>query len=106
MAQPESIVTYADQFGLFSISSVLLGCVGVVLAVGGIFAFLNLRSIARETAKAEAGRIAGTVAERAANDYIQAELPAILAAYANINRDAPSDEDADRVAAAQEGNGV
>lgn len=83
---------------LLAISSVLLGAVGLLLAIGGVFAFLNLRGIARREARAVAERTAQGVSEAAAVRYLESELPNIVREYRELAGNAATYEDADDIA--------
>ncbi|NNE78823.1 MAG: hypothetical protein HKN18_00995 [Silicimonas sp.] len=98
------LIEFMSQTGRFDLVSLLLTIIGLILVAGGIFAFLNLRRVARETAKEEAATVAEAKAERVTNEYLQAELPDLMEAYRGFfdSEDAISDEDADRMANAQE----
>ena len=69
------------QLGRFDLVTLLLAIVTLLIALVGVFAFLNLRSIARKHAFDEASRIAKETAEKEINLYIQKELPNLLQDY-------------------------
>jgi len=93
----------AAQLGRLDLVSLLLAAIGLILVVGGLFAFFNVRSIARKQATEEAGKIAKTVAEQIANEYMQKHLYDIVKAYRNMmDSDAVSDDLAKRMADAQD----
>ena len=93
----------AAQLGRLDLVSLLLAAIGLILVVGGLFAFFNVRSIARKQATEEAGKIAKTVAEQIANEYMQKHLYDIVKAYRNMmDPDAVSDDLAKRMADAQD----
>jgi len=54
----------AAQLGRLDLVSLLLAIIGVVWLLGGVFAFLNFRAIAKKQATDEATKIAEEVAER------------------------------------------
>lgn len=60
---------------------VVLACVAIMLALGGVFAFVSFRRIARKEARKIAKVVAEEVAEQAANAYLQHEMPALLRAH-------------------------
>lgn len=74
-------ICVAGQLGRLDFVSALLAGVALVVAVGGVVAFFNFRSLARRQAEDEARRIAAEIAEVAANKYIQGELPRLLEEY-------------------------
>lgn len=93
------------QLGRFDLVSLLLAVLGLFLALGGVVAFLNYRSVARRHAQEEAERVAKEVAEKAANEYLQSELPSLIKEYRELIGYNLSDEEADKIAGAQEGDG-
>lgn len=100
-ANLDSVVGLANQFGLFGITSVLLGLVGILLALGGLVAFFDVRRAAQATARAAAQEEARKVAEAVANAYMQAELPTILNEYFDLLKDSVTAQEADEIAQAQ-----
>jgi len=66
---------------LLGLTSVLLAIVTIVLVLCGIFAFLNLKQTATIQAEKTAHRIAASVAEMKANEYLQENFIPILSAY-------------------------
>lgn len=95
-----------SQWGRFDLVSMLLAAIGLVLVVGGIFAFLNLRDIAKREATREAKEIAEGIAESAANAYIQRELPGIVRSYRTwMDQDGLGDDAASGISSAQSGEG-
>ncbi len=77
---------------------IVLSCVTIVLALGGIFAFLSLRRIAREEARDESHRLASEVAEKAAVAYLQEEMPALIREYMDIAKRAANGAQGDLIA--------
>ncbi|WP_227287009.1 hypothetical protein [Boseongicola sp. H5] len=105
----EDISQYVDataaaaQLGRLDLVSLLLTAIGLILVLGGLFAFINFRAIAREQAKKEAAKVARETAERVTNEYVQQELPDIIDAYRSfMDSEEVSDESADEMANAQE----
>lgn len=100
----QSVIEYAAQTGRLDLVSLILAAIGVILVLGGLFAFINFRSIAKAHAVAEAKRIAETTAERVTNEYLQKELPNLLEEYREFfdSEDNFSDDDADEMAKAQD----
>jgi len=93
----------AAQLGRLDLVSLLLTAIGLILVAGGVFAFINFRSIARKQATDEARKIAGPVAEQIANEYMQKHLPDIIKAYGKMmDSDAVSDDLAKQMADAQD----
>lgn len=96
-------ISTAAQLGRLDLVSLLLASIGLILVLGGIFAFMNFRAIAKAQATTEAGRVAEEVAERVANDYLQRELPDVTRAYNNFaDPHDVSDGDAVLMASAQD----
>lgn len=93
----------AAQLGRLDMVSLLLAAIGLILVLGGLFAFFNFRSIARKQATQEAVKVAEEVAERVANEYLQKEMPDVIKAYGEMmDSDGVSDDLADLVAGAQD----
>ena len=105
--QCKDAVSVAAQLGRLDFVSALLAIIGVALVLGGLFTFLHFRNVAKAEASKEAGIQAKLVAERVANEYLQAELPALLDEYKkfmeaqNVNTEG-DDDFADAIADAQE----
>lgn len=101
-----SVIQFAAQTGRLDLVSLLLAIVSIILVLGGVFAFVNFRSIARQHAIAQAKETAEATAERITNEYLQRELPDLLEAYRSfLNSDDVSNEAADKMASAQEDGG-
>ena len=93
----------AAQLGRLDFASLLLAIVSLILVLGGVYAFINFRAIAKAHAVAEATKVAEATAERVTNEYLQRELPDLLDAYRSfLDSGDVSDEDADDMAEAQE----
>ncbi|MEX0365692.1 MAG: hypothetical protein AB3N22_06450 [Ruegeria sp.] len=93
----------AAQLGRLDLVSLLLAAIGLILVLGGLFAFFNFRSIARTQATQEATKVAEDVAERVANEYLQKELPDVIKAYREMmDSESVSDDLADQMAGAQD----
>ena len=102
---PETVdtIAIAAQLGRFDLVSLLLAAIGLILVLGGLFAFFNFRAIAKTRATEEASKVAEAVAERVANEYLQKELPDVMKAYREMmDSEAVTDEVADQLANAQE----
>ena len=87
---------------IIDLMAVSMTILTIVLALAGVYAFLNLRDVARREAREAAAQLAAETAERVANEYIQAELPNILAQYEEFGWGSVGDEYADDIAQAQE----
>jgi hypothetical protein len=85
---------------LMALAAVALTGIAILLALGGVIAYIRVHDTARKVAAREARETATGLAEQAANNYLQAEIPAIIAAYGELSQSV-SDEAADRVAAEQ-----
>lgn len=102
----QDVIAYAAQIGRLDLVSLLLAIVGLILVIGGVFAFLNFRSIAKTHAKDEAKTVAEAIAERVTNEYLQRELPELLKEYRSFfDSEEFTDEDANQMAGAQDDNG-
>lgn len=102
----QTALEFAAQTGRLDLVSLLLAAIGIILVLGGFFAFINLRSIAKAQATAEAKSVAEETAERVTNEYLQKELPDLLTEYRTFfDSDEFTDEDADQMAGAQDDNG-
>ena len=62
---------------LFALVSLFLTGIGVVLIVGGIYALINFRAIARQHAKTEARNVAHAVAARIAEEKAKKEAETV-----------------------------
>lgn len=104
MGRTEWTIGGAIEHGSFmmALAAVLLTAVAVLLAVSGLIAYIRVRWSARSIATEEARKTAEAIAEKAANDYLQAELPAIVSAYAAFSKGAVADVAADQIAGSQE----
>lgn len=102
MAAECDAVALASQLGRLDLVSLLLAVLGLLLALGGIVAFLNLRGIARTVAREEAKTQISATVEEQAIAYMQAELPSLVEAYIELARNAATDEKADAIAKAQD----
>ena len=99
----EDATAIAAQLGRLDLVSLLLAAIGLILVLGGVFAFLNIRYVARAQAIEAATEVAEAVAERMSNEYLQKELPDLLSAYYDMMGSSEiSDELADEMANAQE----
>lgn len=93
----------AAQLGRLDMVSLLLAAISLTLVLGGLFAFFNFRSLAKEQATQEATKVAEKVAERVANEYLQKEMPDVTKAYWDMmDSGVVSDELADQMAGAQD----
>lgn len=101
-----TVVEFAAQTGRLDLVSLLLAMVSTILVLGGVFAFINFRSIAKQHAILQAKETAEATAERVTNEYLQRELPDLLDAYRSfLDSDDVSNEAADRMAGAQDNGG-
>ena len=95
-------VTCAAQTGRLDLVSALLACIGILLVLGGIFGFLNIRTKASSVAQEVAREEAKKVAESVANVYIQENLPKILESYRELIEKQVNSAVADQIALSQE----
>lgn len=98
----DGIVSTAFQLGLFDLAIFLLTAIAIILALGGVVAFLNFRNIARKQAHETACEIAKEAAEAIANEHMQSELPKIMEEWLKLAQNSVSDVDAGKIAGAQE----
>ena len=97
------MLSSAEVLGLaIAVASLLLAVIGLAVVLGGVYAFMNFRGIARRQAREEAATVSRQVAEATAVAYIQAELPALIDETLTLYRNAGTDEQADEIALAQE----
>lgn len=90
-------VNYVQYDHLLTFVSIVLGSVAIILAMGGVLTFFHFRAVSKKRAEEVARETAEKIAEKAANDYIQANLPEILAEYKDFSSNSISDNDADRI---------
>lgn len=90
---------------MMALAAVALTCLVILLALSGVIAYIRVRSAARSIATEVASSTAAEVAEKAANEYLQAEIPAIIEAYGALGQNSVKDELADEVAENQEEEG-
>lgn len=100
MPKTEWIIGGAIENGAFlmALVSVLLTILGILLALGGVIAYIRVRHIAKSIAAEEAKSTAHELAEKAATAYLEAELPAIMAEYSALGQASISDNMADSIA--------
>ncbi|MDE0060542.1 MAG: hypothetical protein OXI22_15490 [Defluviicoccus sp.] len=98
-------VQVAGEIGFLDFASLLLAIVAILLALAGVVAFFNFRSLARKQATEEARKIAAEIAERIAVEKLEAELPNMLQEYSDLVKNSLNAEEADRVASAQNQGG-
>ena len=96
------LLAYASEIGLLEAIAVLLACISIVLVLGGIIAFINIRTSAMARAEKAASEKAEQLAEAAAVRYLEREMPALLNEYVRLVEDSGSDEAANKIAEAQE----
>jgi hypothetical protein len=73
----------------------------LLVALGAIFAFLDVRRTAKRTAKKVAEQHARIVAEATAIAHLENELPRLISEYAELARNAVRADEADAIAQAQ-----
>jgi hypothetical protein len=92
----------AHELGRLDFVTALLAALTLLVALGGIFAFFDVRRVAKSTASAEAEKHAKEIAEAAAVKYLENELPRLISAYAELAQNAVRADQADAIAQAQE----
>jgi hypothetical protein len=95
-------ICQASQLGRLDLISALLAAIAILLALGGIYAFVNIRSSARQVAREAAEAESRQLAEAAAVAYLERELPRLVASYRELARNAVADGEANAVAETQE----
>lgn len=99
---PDTVAVLA-QLGRFDLVALLLAAIGLILVAGGVFAFVNFRSIAKKHVIEEARSVAAAEAAIIANEYLQRELPELLKEYSEFFGQTKTSADAaNEMAAAQE----
>lgn len=83
---------------LMALASVLLTCIGILLALAGVIAYIRVKDTARKAAREEAMEIASKLAESAAIRYLEIELPNIYREYVDLARNAATYNDGDDIA--------
>ena len=86
---------------MLDLVSILLAIVAILLAIGGVYAFFNFRSVARKQAKEEARKIAAMVAEKSAIEKLEAELPKMVEEYFEIVKNSVDSDMANEIARTQ-----
>lgn len=108
MSKPVDITQYTDAtemlsaLGRFDYMAMLLTIVSFILVLGGLFAFLNIRSSAKKVAAKEAKEVSKIHAETTVNLYLQENLHSIVETYMDLNGFGVTDIQADDIADAQE----
>lgn len=97
----ETAISIAAQTGRLDFVSALLGAIALLMTLGGIFAFLNLRRIAQKIAKEEAEKISKERAEEVTNTYLQNNLEDITESYRTFAKDGISSDDAEIISLPQ-----
>ena len=87
----------ATQTGRLDFISAILAVLTLILPLAGLYAFFDLRRLARQRAREVATAIAEEIAERVANDYLQREFQQILSIYGEVARDGANTAVADRI---------
>ena len=92
----------ASSIGLLHLASVLLAIVGLLLAIGGVVAFLNFRGLARRQAREEAKKIAPDVAEKVAILRVVQLLPQLVEEYRKLGMSAATNQSIEEIAQSQD----
>lgn len=91
-----------SALGRFDYIALLLTVVSFILVLGGLYAFINFRAIAKREAAKEARQVSKEHAETAVNLYLQENIATIVEAYMDLNGFGVTDAEADDIAGAQE----
>jgi len=88
-----------------TLATALFAIVPILLAIGGVFAYIDVKTKAQETARKTAEEVATKIATDIANSVAskaaQEKIAAILTNSGNLGSDVPP-PDANRIAGAQE----
>ena len=101
-AERYGAIQVASELGLLEAVSILLAIVAILMAIGGVFAFVNFRSLARRQATEEARKAATEIAEAAAIKMLEAELPKMVQEYSELAQHQVTAESADAIAQSSE----
>jgi hypothetical protein len=91
----------AHETGRLDFIAVPLAAITILLALGGIFAFFDVRRSAGRISKQVAEEEARTVAEATAVAYLERELPKLMSEYQELARNAVGGVEANAIAQAQ-----
>ena len=72
---------YATDVGLLDVAAILLGCIGILLAIFGFVGFYRIRDIALKQATEVAKEAASEIAEKTAIVRVEQELPRLYRAF-------------------------
>ncbi len=89
----------AHEMGRLDFVTALLAAITILLALGGVFAFVDVRRSARRISEKVAEREARTVAEATAVEYLERELPKLWSEYQELAR---GGVEANKIAQAQD----
>lgn len=101
------VIQYAAQLGRLDFISALLACIAIILVIAAFPAYLLIRfraeKIARETAESVRAEILKNV-EKLAVKRLEEKLPSLVDDYMALAKNTVTDEIAQAVATAQEGD--
>lgn len=100
--QASDVMEVAHELGRLDFVTAILAALTLLVALGGIFAFFDVRRVAKATARAESETHARQVAEATAVNYLERELPRLISAYDELAQNAVRAEQADDIAQAQD----
>ena len=98
----QDVIQYASQLGRLDLVTLLLTCLGVVIAVFGLVGFNYIKHKAQTIAEETAREIAHEKCERLVNEYIQKEMPQLLQEQREFAQNLVQSNMADLIAGAQE----
>ena len=101
-AQNVGALATAASLGRLDEVVTILAAIAILLAIGGVFAFFDVRRVARIQAREVAKEEGRKVAEAAAVSYLESELPKLISEYQELAKNAVAAADADAIAKAQE----
>lgn len=98
----DDALVVAHETGRLDLITVLLAAITVLLALGAIYAFFDVRRASKRVARQVANSVGARAAEAVATTYMERELPRLIAQYQELARNAVNAEQANAIAEAQE----
>jgi|GEM_PF-6752179 len=85
-----------------ALASLLLAAIGILVAISTFVSYLAIKNKAAKLAKEEANKVAGELAEKAANAYLQDKIPDIISAYLELAKEYVASGEAQKAAEMQD----
>lgn len=92
----------AHEMGRLDLVTLLMAAITVMLALGAIYAFFDVRQTAKRVAREVANAVGARAAEAAATSYMERELPRLISQYQELARNAVNPDEANAIAGAQD----